>query len=539
MGIPVALGTLAAYLEKHGIRCNVVDEEITDLTPEVLREKAEGLARPLKVGITCLTAHVARAYSLAKEVKEVFPDATVILGGIHPTSLPDEALSIPEVDYVVRGEGEEVLLHLIKALDQNEDPDEILGLSFRKNGKTVHNPQAPLIPDINTIPDFPYHLFDNPKYDMGFLTTSRGCPFRCSYCSIRTMTGTTYRYLSAERIVAQIELLVNKYKQKAIVFYDDNFCTVPKRVHSLCDMIIEKGLHKKVELSVQTRADNFLIHGGEALAKHMAEAGFKLMAFGMETGEQRLANLIRKDETVETHLEAGELCKKHGMDLTYMMIFGLPTELPEDRETSFQTVKRAGVLSTKYNNLIPYPGTPIFNELKESGRLKIMPHWKNFNSTLAITSSVFDKTPLPYVPETCSEWELKRDIIQYNLRSYINWHSIGGMLGHTKGIGWFMLPEGWWKKPRELWEMSKIFFHVIVNLVVTSLPLWLTTPLMCAIDPKMKDRMRVKNYDANSYKQKDWDHSETRAHAVRLSQAKKELASTGSYKMTLSTESKS
>ena len=267
VGIPVAVGTIAAQLEGHGIPCNILDEEITRITPEILRQKTEGLEDPPIFGVSCLTAHIARGYEIAEMIKECFPDSITVFGGLHPTTLPEEALNTGYVDYVVRGEGEEIMLQLYRALRGEDDPYNILGLSFVRDGELIHNPEAPLIPDINIIPPFPYQLFDHPKYDMGFLTSSRGCPYRCSYCSQRLLTGTTYRYQSAERVVSDVERLVNDHGQRSIVFYDDNFCLKPRRIAEMCNLLVERKLHTKVALSVQTRADNVVNQGGEELVR--------------------------------------------------------------------------------------------------------------------------------------------------------------------------------------------------------------------------------------------------------------------------------
>lgn len=533
VGIPVSIGCIAAYLGKHDIRCNVIDEEIFDITPSLLREAVEGLEKPYIFGLTCMTAHIGRAAEIARMIKAEFPDSTVVAGGLHPTILPEEVLKTEEIDYVVRGEGEAVMLRLYQTIRASDNAEKILGLSFIRDGAVFSTPQAPLIPDINEIPTFPYHLFENPKYDMGFLSTSRGCPYRCSYCSIRKMTGFTYRFKSAENIIKDLDVLVNKYKQNAVVFYDDNFCLNARRLHDVCDMIIEKGFHEKVDFSVQTRADNVLKHGGDDLVRHMAEAGFTHMGFGMETGVQRLADLIRKDETIECHMEAVALCRKYGMDVSLFMIFGLPTETAEDRKTSYDLVKSTNVVATKYNNLIPYPGTPLFNELKDGGRIVIDENWKNFNSVLSMTTSIFDKTPLPYVPETTSEWELKRDIIRYNLKSYVSWKSIGSILGHTKGIGWFMLPKKWYLKPRELFEMSKIAAYLIINIVITFAPLRLSEPIMTALNPRMKNRPKIKDYDPESYVICDWDKEESKKISILLKDAKDEKGATGKFSVLL------
>ena len=529
VGIPVAIGCLAAYLTKHGITVRVVDEELVDITPSVLRALVAGLERPYVVGLSCLTAHVVRAYQLAAMIKAEFPDAIVVAGGLHPTALPDEALANGHIDYVVRGEGEEVMLRLYQALRGAGDPRALRGVSFVRDGQVVHNPEAPLIPELDDIPLFPYDLFANPKYDMGFITSSRGCPYKCTYCSQRMLTGTTYRYKSAGRIVEELDILINRFGQKQIVFYDDNFCFKAKRVIDVCQAIMAAGLHEKCAFSVQTRADNF----PPDLVPVMAAAGFKHAGFGMETGVNRLARLIGKGETVEQHLEAVALGKQHGFDISLFMIFGLPTETQQERETTFAVVQGAKVQASKYNNLIPYPGTPIYTDLKQGDRVHVLPGWANFNSTLSVTRSIFDRTPLPYVPETTSEFELKRAIIKYNLKTYVTPRAVGAILTGKKGPGWYRLPERWFLKPRELYHVTRIGVNVLVNMAVAFLPLGVTEPIMNWLNPAMKRRPRVANYDASGFRASEWDKDTARQKTVVLKAAQEERKSTGRISVTL------
>jgi len=523
VGIPVAIGCLAAYLKKHGVKVRVVDEEIVDITPSVLRELVDGLERPYMFGLSCLTAHVVRAYQLARMIKAEFPDSIVVAGGLHPTALPEEALETGDIDYVVRGEGEEIMLQLHRAIRGGDDPTKLMGLSFKRDGKVVSNPEAPLIPELDDIPIFPYELFNHPKYDMGFITSSRGCPYKCTYCSQRMLTGTTYRYKSAGRIVEELDILINRYKQKQIVFYDDNFCFRAKRVIDVCQAIMNAGLHTKCAFTVQTRADNFPAD----LVPILAEAGFKHAGFGMETGVNRLARLIGKGETVEQHLEAVALGKKHGFEISLFMIFGLPTETSRERETSFQVVQGAKVQASKYNNLIPYPGTPIFTDLKGKDRIHIEPGWANFNSTLSVTRSIFDKTPLPYVPETTSEFELKRDIIKYNMKTYVTPRAVMAILLGKKGPGWYQLPERWYLKPRELYHVARIGMNVAVNMAIAFLPLGVTEPVMNWLNPGMKRRARITDYDASSFTASQWDKETAKQKTTVLKAAQEERRTTG------------
>jgi radical SAM superfamily enzyme YgiQ (UPF0313 family) len=517
VGIPVAIGCIAAYLKKHGIAVNVVDDEIVDITPSVLREKVEGLEKPYIFGLSCLTAHVVRGYALSKMIKAEFPDSIVVAGGLHPTALPDEALELDTIDYVVRGEGEETMLKLYRAIRSGEDITPLQGISYKRDGRIVHNPEAPLIPDLDDIPIFPYELFNNPKYDMGFICTSRGCPYKCTYCSQRMLTGTTYRFKSAERIVHELDVLINEFGQKQIVFQDDNFCFKKKRVVEVCEAMIAAGVHKKCAFSIQTRADNFQAE----FAPIMAAAGFKHVGFGMETGVNRLATLIGKGETVEQHIEATTVAKQNGMSVSLFMIFGLPTESDDDRETSYRVVQEMKVQASKYNNLIPYPGTPIYTDLKNTNRVQILPGWSNFNSTLSVTRSIFDRTPLPYVPETTSEWQLKRDIIKYNLKTYLKKEAFLSIITGKEGPGWYRLPDKWFLRPLELFHVGKIGVNVIVNMVMSYLPLSLTERFMTWLNPAMKQRQRVADATAE-FKGSQWSAVTARAKSDLLKQAKAE-----------------
>lgn len=521
VGIPVAIGCLAAYLKKHGIKVRTVDEELVDITPSVLRELTEGLDKPYIFGLSCLTAHVVRSYQLAEMIKAEFPDSIVVAGGLHPTILPEEVLNTGYIDYVVRGEGEEVLLQLHNALRGTSDPARLRGISFKRDGQIIHNPDAPLIPNLDDIPMFPYELFNHPKYDMGFIISSRGCPYKCTYCSQRIMTGTTYRYKSIERIIEELDTLIKRFGQDQIAFFDDNFCVQRSRVVNLCNAIIEAGLDKKCAFFVQTRADNFT----PDIVPIMAKAGFKAVGFGLETGVNRLAEIIGKGETVEQHLEAVELAKKHGMETSLFMIFGLPTETKEDRETSSRVVQSANVEASKYNNLIPYPGTPMFDSVKNGDRIHIEPSWSNFNSSLSVTRSIFDKTPIPYVPETTSEYELKRDIIKYNIKAYLNLRALLAIFRGRKGPGWYALPKRWYFKPRELYEMAKIGVIVLVNMTIASLPLAVTEPIMNALNPAMKRRPRVAGYKSEEFHVSNWDLTAAVKKSALLKAAREERKS--------------
>jgi radical SAM superfamily enzyme YgiQ (UPF0313 family) len=193
----------------------------------------------------------------------------------------------------------------------------------------------------------------------------------------------------------------------------------------------------------------------------------------METGVERIAMEIEKDQTVATHMEKVELLKKYGFKISLFMIYGFPGETAEDRDESYRVVQKADVGFSKFNNLIPYPGTAIYEVVKKSGQLHIMPGWVNFNSTLSITRSIFSTIPMPYVPEGTTAYELKRDIIKRNLMYYFQWKLIKKIMTRDKGVGWVSLPPNWFFKPREVFALTGMTFILATNLLFALLPVWI------------------------------------------------------------------
>lgn len=495
--VPMSVGSIAGYLMKHGVRVKVVDEEMEWLSEENIERHLQGLEKPYIFGISCLTAHASRVYELSTWLKGRYPDSTVILGGLHVTALPEEALSVQGVDYVVRGEGEEILLNLIRAIRDRKDASHLEGISFRdpRTGEFIHNPDAPLIQNLDEIPIFPYHLFDNPRYDMGFVMTARGCPYKCTYCSQRLLTGLTYRWHSPDSVMQMLDIVINRYGSRYIALYDDNFSFNKRRVKELCDAIVAHGFHRKAEFNIQTRADNFY----EDIMPYLKRANFTSVGFGMETGVERLAQVIQKGQTVKTHIEAVHRAHRNGMRVALMMMFGLPTETREDRIATYKLVRDLGVNMSKTNNTIPYPGTPMYEPVKDDPKLYVERYWKNFNSTLSITRSIFNTTTLPFYTGS-SEYELKRDIIFFNLRLYLRPKTVLSILRGEKDNKFVVLPERWYLKPKEVVQIAKIGTILGTNLLVAMLPLkvgqWIVTKAV-SLRRRFEPADRHARYDIN------------------------------------------
>ncbi len=465
ISVPIGLAILAGYLQSKGKTVKILDEQIKPVSEELLREYVRDLKPPYIFGISCFTAGIGRGYEIAKIVKSKYPEAKVVMGGIHPTVLPEEVLNSGDVDIVVRREGDETLNLLYDLIKKGEDYSQLLGISFKnKEGQIIHNSDAPLFSDINLLPPFPYHLFEDhrDKYNFGFIFSSRGCPYNCIFCSQRSISGGNYRYLSSPRVVAEIDLLVNKYGQKYISFFDDNFVVDKNRTKELCQLIRERNFPKDVIFDCQTRGDAV----NEDILQELKSAGFKSIFFGLETASERLMKLINKGETVKQNFAGVKLAKKIGFQVSAAFILGLPTETREERRQAYKMAKELSLDNVRFNNATPYPGTELYNIAIKEGRFNPGKNWENLSACGTFVESPFKSSPLSYCPLTTTEKELRRDIARANLFFWFSPVRICRILtSGNVGGGWLSLPNKWYLKPKEWYYLSKMGLRLFLSLI--------------------------------------------------------------------------
>ena len=370
--VPLNLLYLSAYLESKKIPVKILDGQVNDL-------REQGLIRVIKqfnpniVGISCHTPLVYPAHQIAKTVKRFCPQITVIMGGPHPSILPEGTIADENVDIVVRGEGEITLFELVKAIESGANLNSILGITYRDNGKIVTNPDRPLTTDLDSLPLPSRHLIPireyHPQADIYYrspstiMITSRGCPYKCIFCASRRISGHKYRVRSPEKVIEEIDILVNQYGIRNIGIADDNFIVNRKRTEQICDIIIREGYNRRMDWSCALRADGVDV----PLLKKMRTAGCRCICVGIETGSQRLMGILNKHLKLEKVEEGVKMMRKAGIKVRGTFLLGVPSETKEETLQTINFAKKLNLDFAKFNIITPYPGTELYEMAKKRG----------------------------------------------------------------------------------------------------------------------------------------------------------------------------
>jgi radical SAM superfamily enzyme YgiQ (UPF0313 family) len=359
---------LATILKNKGFNTQVFIEDIT--APDWKQLEDADL-----VCISSITSTAPRAFQIAEKFNKL--GIPVALGGVHSTFLPEESLAY--ADYVIRGEGEETLVELIEHLDSNKPLDSIKGLSF-KNSKqeVVHNPSRELVKDLNDAPIPNFSLVHKwaEKAKVIPIATSRGCPFACKFCSVIPMFGRKYRFKSIDRIMEEIKAAA---PQKGHVFFiDDNFAANKKRTKTLMKSLIDNNI--KCDWSAQVRTD---VAKDPELLQLMKKAGCFSVYIGFESINPETLSLYNKSQGLEDIENAIRAVKKHSINIHGMFVLGSDTDDIKTIRNTEKFAKKLDIDSIQFMMLTPLPGTPVFEDLKNSGRL-IHTDWSKYDAHHAV-----------------------------------------------------------------------------------------------------------------------------------------------------------
>jgi anaerobic magnesium-protoporphyrin IX monomethyl ester cyclase len=362
---PMGLTYIASYLRENGHNVQFIDCTVNDNSIDYSYADL--------VGITSCTYNYNTALEYAQQAHEC--GKTVVMGGVHVSCMPNEALMSGYVDYVVRGEGEETMLELVNVLESGGEKmfiEKIKGLSWydKQDNVIKHNPDRPAISNLDKLPypardllDIDYYKkmkLDKNKSTITVLT-SRGCPYKCNYCVIPKINSRIWREREVNCVTDEVETLLNDYGFKAILFVDDNLTINKNRTIELCKEFIRRKLDFK--WWCQSRADT--IANNEDMVETMAEAGCITVFLGLESGSDKVLKNYNKKSTSDTGINAVDMLNKYGIGPFGAFIIGSYDETPEDIDKTINYSLELNLESAQYSILTPYPGTDIYKFLKD------------------------------------------------------------------------------------------------------------------------------------------------------------------------------
>ncbi len=368
--IPLGLAYLGAVAREAGHEVQVVDCQAEKLNYEGFRNRIMKTPSDV-VGVTATTLLYKSAMQLVAIAKEVQPNAITILGGSHGTFWDENALNdYPSLDVIVRREGERTFIELLSKLQDKSSLDKVLGITFRKEGKIFRTQDRPFLEDLDSLP-FPAHdlLPLNELKHMGKilfpLITSRGCVYWCDFCSTVRMFGRGYRMRSPKNVVDEMQLVHDKYGVDQVTFYDDAFSVDRNRVVKICEELHARKLNMTWDCG--TRVDMV----DRELLKTMHDAGCIAVWLGVESGSEAILGAMNKRIKLDQTRQAYKIANEVGLMTIANTVLGFPGETSQTAWETIRFIKELNPDDVGFYVATPYPGTPMYEQVKANGWLRV------------------------------------------------------------------------------------------------------------------------------------------------------------------------
>jgi len=370
---PLALIAIAAPLVQQGYDIKIIDTAIEDdYVAAVMAELEDALC----LGMSLITGPMIKgAVEVGTAAKANYPDLPIVLGGWHPSILPEQTLEADFVDVVVLKQGEMAFHELLQCFENGSSLEQVTGILWKRKGEIVRN-KPRKFPKVAELPSrLPgYDLIDYDRYfqltGLRWLmySTSHGCPYNCGYCSNASVYGRNLDHLPIEQVVEEVTYLVKTYGIKLLGIIDDIFFAFMDRSLEMAEGFLRSGL--KFEWYIQDRADSWAkLSAGDA--RLFRRSGLVRIHFGAESGSDDVLASIEKKATIEKTLQAVERCDTAGIRASFGFIFGLPEEEREDLYQTVDLIDRIYSASNGadcYTNIFtPYPGSPLWPVALEMG----------------------------------------------------------------------------------------------------------------------------------------------------------------------------
>ncbi len=433
---PLGIAYLGAYLEREGYQVELCDSLIEGfdhseivhddfirygISDEGIKDKLRRF-KPDVIGISCLfTIQALSAYNICKIAKELDPDIVTVMGGAHPSAMTDEVMKQGTVDFVIPGEGELTFHRLLQAVEKGEDFSNVPGIVFNNEGQLVRTKPADFLSNLDLLPMPARHLLPMEEYfkkdrPHGTATrykrstpiiTSRGCPAKCTFCSIHTVWGREFRGRSGQNVLDELRHLSERYQVKEIQIEDDNLTYSKPRAHDVLDKIIEADLG----LSFTTPNGIAAWVLDKPLLEKLKQAGFYRLTIAIESGNEKvLHDIVRKPLRLKKVQEVVSIAKELDFELDTFFVVGFPGETKDQIQDTFDFANSLNVDNAKFFIATPYPGTELYQIAKDSGYLN---KEFDFHNGLSFTKGQIS------TPEFTSD-ELETMVARASLKTQMN-----------------------------------------------------------------------------------------------------------------------
>lgn len=373
---------LAAVARQRGYRVHLIDAKQAGASVDDVSRQIVGL-QPDYLGISATTISVTNGARIAERVKALCPNVVTVLGGAHVSAIPERTLeAFPGIDFGIVGEGETSLFELLARLEDGRPVDGVPGLAYRRDGRVQANPRAPYIDDLDALPlpgwdllaDFPHRfqpsLFSYPRTPVATLITSRGCPFSCSFCD-RSTSGKKGRMHSVDYVVRMCRHLAG-LGVRHIIFVDDLFTVRRQRVVDLCHAFLDEGF----TFSWSCNSHPNLLDLDTM--KLMHRAGCWQIAYGIESGSQRILDVVKHEVRIPRMRETLRMTRAAGIRAKGYVMIGHPTEGLDSLAETAEFLKVVELDLCQITKFTPYPGTPAYPTIREHGSFD--EDWERMNA---------------------------------------------------------------------------------------------------------------------------------------------------------------
>jgi anaerobic magnesium-protoporphyrin IX monomethyl ester cyclase len=387
----LSLAMIGAPLTAAGIKTELIDFNIHD---EKRLAAALGDMEVKFAGITFTTPLYDSANAIAGRIKQARPDITLVCGGPHVTSLPEETMENSFFDIGAAGEADLAMLEIVTAADLST----VAGIYYKKDGKIRSTRPGPRIRDLDKLPYPAWGLYDIKAYEVtgllsennpvGWLETSRGCVFECVYCN-KNIFGRNFRVKSPGRVVDEMQYMV-KAGFREIHIADDGFTTDMARAEKICDEMIARGLKVPWATVTGIRVDRV----SPQLLRKMKKAGCYRVYYGIETGDEQVLKNINKKITLGQVADAVRWSREAGLEVFGFFMFGLPGESIGSMKKTIELSLKLDLDMAKASIMVPLPSTRIFNTLESAGKIKTR-DWSKYNLYLP-ASAIYDHAGLDW-----------------------------------------------------------------------------------------------------------------------------------------------